>query len=411
MEEVAGQADPRLTEGEEVSAMERRDRIKVLQDRIATQGVSGALLCYSRDIYYYTGTAQPSYLAVSPDDYRLFVRSGLDFALGDVFIGKDNIREERRLANIFKDFFAPLKTGGRRLATELDVLTAEQFKEMEKVFSGFEFVNVSPLVLDQRKRKEPTEIEEIRRACEALHAGHEAVLNQLREGMTELELAAAVENAHRLAGHEGIFFIRLPDFYMSRGPIASGPNLFRNSGVVYTITGVGLSPAVPAGPTRRRIAKGDVIMIDIPTLVNGYHADQTRTYILGRAADEIRAMYGDLKAIADHLIAAMKPGMRCNEIYRLALEKAKELGRAEQFQSFGKGRRSRLIGHGIGLELNEPPIPSEYDQSEIGESFVIALDLHMMDEAVGVVKLEDMILIGKAGNEILTQSPRNLFEI
>jgi len=391
--------------------MERQKRIRVLQDKIGEAGFDGALLCYSRDIYYYTGTAQPSWLAVSPDDYRLFVRSGLDFALNEIFIDKDRVREERRLASIFKDFFAPLKTGHRRVATELDVLTAEQFKEMEKVFTGYELSNVSPLVLDQRKTKEPSEIEQIRRACEALHAGHEAVLARLREGMTELELAAAVENAHRLAGHEGIFFIRLPDFYMSRGPIASGPNLLRNSGVVYTITGVGLSPAVPAGPTRRQITRGDVIMIDIPTLVNGYHADQTRTYILGKANDEIRAMYDDLKAIADHLIAAMKPGMRCSEIYRLAFEKAKELGRAEQFQSFGKGRRSRLIGHGIGIELNEPPIPSEYDPSEIGEGYVIALDIHMLDESAGVVKLEDMILIGKEKNEILTKSPRNLFEI
>jgi Xaa-Pro dipeptidase len=391
--------------------MERQKRISVLQDKIGEAGFDGALLSYSRDIFYYTGTAQPSYLAVSPDDYRLFVRSGLDFALNDVFIGKDRVREERRLANIFKDFFAPLKTDRRQVATELDIITAEQFKEIEKVFNGYGIVNVSPLVLDQRKTKEPREIEAIREACEALHAGHEAVLAHLHEGMTELELSAAVENAHRLAGHEGIFFIRLPDFYMSRGPIASGPNLLRNSGVVYTITGVGLSPAVPAGPTRRRITKGDVIMIDIPTLVNGYHADQTRTYTLGRARDEIRAMYDDLKAIADHLIAAMKPGMRCSEIYRLAFEKAKELGRAEHFQSFGKGRRSRLIGHGIGVELNEPPIPSEYDSSEIGEGYVIALDIHMMDEAVGVVKLEDMILIGKDGNEILTKSPRTLFEV
>jgi Xaa-Pro aminopeptidase len=71
--------------------------------------------------------------------------------------------------------------------------------------------------------------------------------------MTELELAAAVENAHRLAGHEGIFFIRQPDFFMSRGPITSGPNLFKISGVVYTITGVGLSSSVPAGPSQRKM--------------------------------------------------------------------------------------------------------------------------------------------------------------
>jgi Xaa-Pro aminopeptidase len=107
----------------------------------------------------------------------------------------------------------------------------------------------------------------------------------------------------------------------------------------------------------------------------------------------------------------MRPDMKCSDIYRMAVEKAKTLGREGQFQNFGRGKISRLIGHGIGLELNEPPIPSEYDHSPVDENYVIALDMHMMDSDVGVVKLEDMILIGKDGNEILTKSPRELIEI
>jgi Xaa-Pro dipeptidase len=391
--------------------MKPQDRIKALQNKLVDNDLTCALLVYSRNILYYTGTAQPSYLLVMPEDYRLFVRSGYDFVLKDVFIGKDKITEERRLENIAMQIFPAAGDGNRRIGVEPDILTAEQFESFRKVFPEMNFINVSPIILEQRKSKEPLEIEKIRQACDAVHQGHEAVLAVLKEGITELELAAAVENAHRLAGHEGIFFIRQPDFFMSRGPITSGPNLFRNSGVVYTITGVGLSPAVPAGPSRRSIEKGDIVVVDIPTLVEGYHADQTRTYCLGRAGDPIRAMYADLKAIADDLIAQIRPGMTCREIYRMALEKAASLGRQQQFQSFGQGRRSRLIGHGIGLELNEPPIPSEYDVSPVEENYVIALDLHMLDEALGVVKLEDMILIGKEGNEILTKSPRVLFEL
>ena len=391
--------------------MNRENRIKILQNKMGELELCGALLFYSRDILYYTGTAQPSYLVVLPDDYFLFVRSGFEFALNDVFVNKEKVREERRLGNIFKEMFSGRELVSNRVGAELDIITVEQFKEMEKIFSGYEFVNVSPLVLEQRKRKDSSEIGKIRKACDALHRGHEAVLATLKEGITELELAAAVENAHRLAGHEGIFFIRQPDFFMSRGPISSGPNLFKISGVVYTITGVGLSSSVPAGPSLRRIVRGDTVIVDIPTLVEGYHADQTRTYCLGKASPEIKSMFKDLVTIADHLIFHIKPGMKCSEIYRIALEKTKELGRSDHFQNFGKGKKSRLIGHGIGLELNEPPVPSEYDHTEVGENYVIALDIHMMDEAAGVVKLEDMILIKEQGNEILTRSPRRLFEI
>jgi Xaa-Pro dipeptidase len=391
--------------------MKRHDRISHVQKKLAELDLSGALIFYSRDVFYYTGTAQPSYLVILPNDYRLFVRSGYTFAFNDVFIDKDKVEEERRLDNIFNKMFYGLNKGTCRIGTELDVLTVEQFGQFKKTFPNCEFVNITPIVLEQRKTKDPSEIEKIRKACDTIHRGHKAALTALKEGITELELAAAIENAHRLAGHEGIFFIRQPDFFMSRGPISSGENLFKISGVVYTVTGVGLSPAVPAGPSQKKIVKGDLVMVDIPVMVEGYHADQTRTYCLGKASESAMSLYADLKSIADHCINHIKAGMKCSDIYRLAVEKAKALGREDHFQNFGRGKRSRLIGHGIGLELNEPPIPSEYDHSTVEEGYVIALDMHMMDESAGVVKLEDMILIKDAGNEILTKSPRCLFEI
>ncbi|MCK9390191.1 MAG: Xaa-Pro peptidase family protein [Syntrophales bacterium] len=391
--------------------MEHVKRMETLQRQLVAQGLGGALIGYSRNIFYYTGTAQPSYLAVLPGEYALFVRSGIDFALRDILIPVEKVKEERRLEKISEFLLTRMQPSGDRLGVELDILTAEQFLGIKKLFPGCDIVNISPLILEQRKTKSDEEIERTREACRAIHAGHEAVLASLRDGITELELAAAVENAHRLAGHEGVFFIRQPDFFMSRGPITSGPNLFMISGVVYTITGVGLSPAVPAGPSQRIINTGDIVIVDIPTLVEGYHADQTRTYCVGKAGKDVHSLYDDLQAIADHLIENIRPGMACQDIYRLAVKKAAELGRQEQFQHFGGGRRSRLIGHGIGLELNEPPIPSEYDRSPVEEDYVIALDMHMLDMGLGVVKLEDMILIKRAGNEILTTSPRKLFEV
>ncbi|MBN2254356.1 MAG: aminopeptidase P family protein [Deltaproteobacteria bacterium] len=391
--------------------MVRQERIHHLQAALARHGLTEGLLFYSRDVFYYTGTAQPSYLAVSAADYRLFVRSGYDCAREDVFISMDKVSEERKLQNVFRDFFAGpgQGTGEKKIGTELDVLTVQQFENFTAAFPECEFRNISPVVLEQRKRKDREEIDKLRKACDAVHAGHEAVLATLQEGVTELELAAAVEDAHRRAGHEGIFFIRQPDFFMSRGPISSGPNLSKISGVVYTITGVGLSPSVPAGPSRRKIRRGDPVIVDIPTCVEGYHADQTRTYILGKPGGDIQALYDNLERIADYLIETMRPGMRGSDLYDMATSKAEQLGVTHAFLNFGGGRRSRLLGHGIGLELNEPPVPSEYDKSLIDENYVIALDMHMLDERFGVVKLEDMILIGADGNEILTKTPRHLW--
>ncbi len=389
--------------------MASSERIGLLQEKLKEQQLGGALLFYSRDVFYYTGTAQPSYLVVLPDDYMLFIRSGFDFALNEVFIEKERLRQDRRLENIYREISSRLK--GKKIATELDILPTAEFFKFQKIFSGCEFVDISPLVLEQRKRKDASEINRIKEACEVIHEGHKAVLSNLREGITELELSAAIENAHRLAGHEGIFFLRQPDFFMSRGPIASGPNLSRFSGVVYSITGVGLSPAVPAGPSRRNISKGDLVVIDIPTMVKGYHSDQTRTYILGKAGIEIKEMYNSLKEIADHIIENISPGVKCSEIFQMAVDKAGELKVIDAFLNFGGGKKSHMIGHGIGLECTEPPIISKYDHSELSEDFVMALEMHMFREDVGVVKLEDMILIRHNGNELLTKSPRELSEV
>ena len=391
--------------------MNPQNRLELLQNKLRELKLNSALLFYSRDIFYYTGTAQPSYLVVFPEDFFLFIRSGFEFAINETFIEKNKVIEERKLANIYNSLFAQSKIGKKKIATELDILPAKQLYEFKKIFSGYTFSDISPIVLEQRKKKDKSEITKIREACKIVDMGHQAVLSDLRAGITELELAAAVENAHRLAGHEGIFFVRLPDFFMSRGPLSSGSNLFKFSGVVYSVTGVGLSPAVPAGPSRRTIANGDIVVVDIPTMTGGYHADQTRTYSLGKANERLKTLYSKLKEIADSLIENIKPGMKCSQIYQMAIKRSKELNASETFLNFGRGKKSRLIGHGVGLELNEPPIISDYEHSTISEGYTIALEMHMMDENLGVIKLEDTILIGHNGNELLTTSPRHLFEV
>lgn len=383
-------------------------RIETLQRAISKSSWAGALINCSRDLFYYTGTTIPSWLAVTPLDHRLFVRGDIDMARSHTRLAQDKIVESRKL----QDTAEFLEAGAPSvIATELDVMTVSQLKSFRKIFPNTEFADISPVVLEQRKIKEKREIELLKEACAVVHMGHVRVLETLKEGMTELELSAEVEDAHRRGGHEGIFFIRLPDFYMSRGPIASGPNLLNNTGVVYSITGTGFTPSMPAGPSRRRIARGEAIVIDIPVMVNGYHADQSRTYVLGPAPAGMKSMYNDLKSIADEMIDKIRPGITSGEICRLALARAGQLGRADQFQSFGPGKRSRLIGHGIGVELNEPPIIMENDPGRIEEGCVIALDIHMLDQALGVVKLEDMVVVGQSGNEILNVSPRELCEV
>ncbi|MBU2511073.1 Xaa-Pro peptidase family protein [bacterium] len=389
--------------------MSKLHRIEILQAELAKQKLDGAFLFYSRDVYYYTGTAQPSYLVVTPNDYGLYVRSGYDFVLEEVFIDVSKIQEERKLEIIYESWFK--KAGFKTMATELDILPVNQFYKYQKAFKGIELKDVSPLILEQRKTKDENEIKQLEKACQAIDAGHKAVVSGTLAGLSELEVAAKVENAHRLAEHDGCFFFRLPDFFMSRGPSASGPNLSKFSGVVYSITGVGLGASVPIGPSRRVIEAGDPVMVDIPTSVNGYHADQTRTYFAVKASHQLKDLYEALKEIHETVIKTIRPGMTGKAIYQFAMKTAAKLKMEAPFLSFGNSKKSMLIGHGIGLEVNEPPIISSYSNEVIGENHVIAIEMHMYQENVGVIKLEDTVIIGKDSNRWLTFSSRDLIEL
>ena len=385
-----------------------RKRIAGLQERLKARGLSGAFLFYSRDIYYYTGTAQPSYLAVRPDEARLFVRRGWEFASRETNLPEGCMVREGSLERICREMF-PGGGGGERIGTELDLLPVLQARGLAEALNGRDLADVSPAVLEQRAIKDPAEIKAIRRACDVVHAGHLALVRDMRAGMSELEVSAIVEDAQRRAGHDGATFQRMVDIAVGRGAVASGPNLTRTSGVVYTITGVGMGSATPLGASRRAIGEGDLVVVDIPACVDGYHADQSRTYAVGRFPARAVDLFGRLRDVADHLVDNLVPGITAGEAYALAHDQAARLGLAESFLAFASQPQAHFIGHGVGLEINEPPVLARGRDAVLAPGMVLAVEMHAMEANGPTVKLEDMVLVGpEGGAEMLSQSPREL---
>lgn len=382
-------------------------RIARLQRMMRERGLAGAVFFYSRDVFYYTGTAQPAYLVVLPEDYALFVRRGTEFAREQCGLPRERIMAGGGLTQITEQMF-PGPGAGQRVGAELDLMPVSLFRGLQQALGARELTDISALVLEQRMVKEGDEIACLRAAAQAAHAGHAAVLARLRPGVTELELAAAVEHAQRLAGHEGVFFIRHPDFVMSRGPLATGPNLRRVSGVVYTITGTGLSAAVPAGPSRRLVGEGDLVLVDIPPCVAGYHVDQTRMYAVGWAPEGALSLFGRLRAVADAALHALQPGTTAAQVFRAAEDKAAALGLQDSFMRFPDGRRAHFVGHGLGLELNEPPLLAVDNDTILAPGVVVALEMHVMEPEGLTLKLEDTVLVTTGEAQVLTLSPREL---
>jgi Xaa-Pro dipeptidase len=387
-------------------------RMKGLQRGLREAGVDAALFNYSKSLFYYTGTTQPSYLIVTPKEFVLLVMKGQEHVGQETWLPAEKICDAK---GGFKDVAGVLRSWGIDsgiLGMELDVIPASFYIRMADAYPQFRIADVSKIVLEMRKIKDAQELEYIRQSCRIVHAGHERILNCLREGMTEIELSAEIEDAHRRAGHEGQYFIRQFDFYMGRGPVASSDNLSRIAGKVQSITGVGLSPAIPLGASRRELKKGDMIVVDIPTLYRGYHSDQSRTYVIGKASSSCRDLYTGMKEICDRTIEYLRPRVTYADLYEKALSVAREIGMEPFYLRLG-GNPEILpfIGHGIGLELNELPLLSRGNSDVIREGVVTTLEIEMWKSEQEVVKLEDTIAVHADGIEILTISPRELCEV
>lgn len=395
----------------EITRQRSLRRIRHLQQTMPDAGIDAVLLNYSRSTLYYANTTQPSILIITPENYHLMVVKGIGFAVKETWLDPQKVSNARGYEDV-KETLRDWGLDGGCVGMELDILPTGQYLRISKLLSKFSIVDISRLILEQRRIKDTREIEYTRGACRIVHQGHQRILETLREGMTELELSSEIEDAQRKAGHEGLYFIREFDFFMGRGPIASGENLSKIAGRVQSISGVGLSPSIPLGASLKRVKKGEMIVVDIPSHYHGYHCDQSRTYVLGEPPESCKTLYNGLKEIADRIIQVLRPGVPCDYIYKKALVFADEIGLGSYFMRLGNdSRKLSFIGHGVGLELNEAPMLGKKSKEVIEEGMIIALELEMCGSTQEVVKLEDTLLITSHGAEILTITPRDLHQV
>jgi Xaa-Pro aminopeptidase len=384
-----------------------KNRISVFQDRLQQSNIDACLLILSRDVFYYTGTAQPCILIVTPGRYCLMVRRAFDFVRKETFIETEKLMDGGDF-NAALQWLSDHGISSGKIGLELDIIPAGLYLKICRIFTGFEFADVSKLIFKQRMIKDENEIGWIKQACRIMDLGHQRVIQTLEPAMTELDLAAEIEYTHRKNGHDGVLSMRHFDFYISRGPLSSGENLLQVSGFADTVTGIGLGPAVPAGPSSRIIQKGDIVITDIPTCYQGYHCDQTRTYYLGRPPHRLSDFFGKLKEISDTVIFAIRSGVTCNDVFTTARDTAQKLGVGDCFLGLPP-RKATFLGHGIGLDANEPPILAKGSNFNLSQDMVLTIEIHLTHPDLGVVKLEDMVHVTDSSCEMLSVTPRQLF--
>lgn len=357
------------------------DRRAAFAERLEGAGIVAALISQPQDVAYLTGAAQPCNLLVVPGrEPTLFARRFGTLVRAQAQI--DRIVDGGGFGDVAQEL-SRLGVARGALGLELDVIPAALFGKVVARFPAFDVVDCAALLLKQRAVKDSYEIESLRRSAGLFDAVQETMAAFLRPGIAEHELAGEVQRALRRAGHAGLVAQRRWDAALQpEGGIASGPNLTVMSGGPVTISGVGTSPAVPHGASRRRIEDGDLVNIDLGMNLDGYHADMARTYAVREAPDALLEWTIATRRCQDAVLAAIRPGATAGEVYAAGRDAADALRVGDAFQGWG-GTYGPYVGHGIGLELDEPPVLGPGAGDVLAERMVLAVEIKLMSPRSG----------------------------
>ncbi len=267
---------------------------------------------------------------------------------------------------------------GSRLGIESNTLTVDQFDQLKKHGKNAKLVKLSSGITELFRPKLPSEIRQISRAARIGDTALEQTLPAIRLGMTELELQKKLESKCAELGSEG------PSFE--------------------TIVLFGKRSALPHGvPSKRRLRKGDWILIDFGCTVKGFCSDMTRTMVAGDATEKQREMYSVVQEAQRRGRRAVREKIPASEVDRFTREFIDEQGYAESF--------GHATGHGVGRRIHEGPRVSRKDSSPLSSGMVITVEPGVYLPELGGVRIEDMVCVTPTGGRVLTHFPRELLEI
>lgn len=245
-------------------------------------------------------------------------------------------------------------------------------KRLLELLSG-RCLDVSEDLSKIRAVKSQAEIKAIARAAEIASRAFTDAIRIAGEGVSERELAAELDRASRLNGSEGHAF----PVIVAAGSNASYPH---------------------AEPGDRRISSSDAVVIDMGSIYSGYVSDMTRMLVGGRVgSEELRA----LEAVEEALNRALEkiaPGVRASEVDEAARGVLEKRGYGRYF--------IHALGHGVGVEVHEQPLISRSSGEELREGHVITIEPGVYIPGRFGVRLEELVVVGSSGIEILTKAPR-----
>ena len=285
--------------------------------------------------------------------------------------GFEVMTHKQSLIDALPEIFDRLDT--RRLGFEGDYLIWDLYqKAIEKTSehsSPVEFVPLSSLVEEMRVIKEPEEVDVLSRSAQLMGDVLARVIEELRPGQVEKDVAWRIETLIREQDTDGVAFPPI---------VATGAN-----------------SALPhAIPTNRIVGEGEPIILDVGARVDGYCSDMTRTIFLGKPPSYFKEIYRVVREAQVSALESVRSGMKTNEADSIARDFIKKAGFGDFF--------GHSLGHGIGLAPHESPGVGPLRPKALKEGMVFTIEPGIYVPGKGGVRLEEMVIVEKDGARVLT---------
>ncbi len=363
--------------------VDHKRRFGQVRRRMTGAGLSGLLVTHLPDVRYLSGfTGSSAALAITHRAARLFTDGRYRTqAAEEVQAAKVEIVSGSPAVAAVQWLSAQpgVENGGFDSArTTVAELARWKTSLATKLRRSFLAPLETPLVETLRLVKDEEELGVIREAALLGCRLFDHILGFLRPGLREVEVAAELEHEARVMGAEGMSF--------------------------ETIVASGERSALPHGrATTARLPKRGFLTLDFGVILNGYCSDMTRTVHFGTPKPNERNAYESVLEAQQAAVAAVGSGVSCADVDEAARGVLRKAGLAEAF--------SHSTGHGVGLEIHEPPRLGVGQTNRLLPGMVVTIEPGIYLAGQFGIRIEDMVAVTRTGGQVLTPAPKALIEL
>lgn len=341
----------------------------LIQKYIKDYKVDGILITDKANVRYLTGFTGSNGQVFITNKTEEFLTDGRYITQASEEVSKDfSCKFYKKMLKEISEIISN-KGKTKKLLFESGDLTVKELNKFQELTKGIKWIPLKEESAQLRIKKSKNEIITLKKAARIANAALEKILAKIKPGDVEKDIALELEIGMRQGGADGVSFEPI---------VASGTR-----------------SALPHGrASEKKIRPGELLTIDCGAVYNGYCSDETVTVVIGKPEKRQKEIYTIVKNAHDLAIDAIKPGVKCEAIDKIARDHISKNGYDKHF--------THSTGHGVGLEIHELPTIASGNSQKLEPGMVITVEPGIYLPDWGGVRIEDMILVTETGHEVLT---------